>query len=87
MSCLKSKYGNNNRGYTEGWKYTHPSKKHYRPHNYMINKNIQRFDNDGINIYMLLDNDQEIDIETGINKDRWNFSDFDYNDEMKDGNK
>lgn len=86
MASLIGKYGRSSKNYTEGWKHTHPSQGHYRPHHYRINKRMQRFDNDGIHCYIELDNGEEIDIETGINSDRWRFSDYDYNDEMKDGN-
>lgn len=86
MACLLSKYGRNSKNYVEGWKYTHPSKKHYRPQHVRLNKRIERFDNDGISAHIELDDKTDISIETGINKDRWKFCDHDYNDEMKDGN-
>lgn len=86
MGSLRTKFKKNNKRFAEGWKHTHPSKKHYRPHHHLINKQMERFDNDGIFAVELDNGDDIIDIDTGINKRRWEFSDFDYNDEMKDGN-
>lgn len=86
MSSLRSKYGRNSRAFVEGWKHTHPSRKHYRPHHYRINKQIERFDNDGISAFVELGKGDTKDFETGINRNRWSFSDHDFNDEMKDGN-
>jgi hypothetical protein len=81
----KSKYMDNVT-IADGVKYTHPSKKHYRPACRFINRKIEHFDNDVM--WLVLETKIEtIDLEFGINKDRWKFSDFDNNDEYKEGNR
>ena len=69
-----------------GDKCTHPSKKHYRPDHRKINQKMEYYDNDIM--WVMMETDLEgIEIEFGINKNRWKFSDCDGNDENKDGNK
>jgi len=70
----------------DGAKHTHPSKKHYRPQHRKINGKMEHFDNDVM--WVVVETKIEtIDLEFGINKDRWKFSDYDYNDECKEGNR
>jgi len=81
----KSKYMDNVT-IADGAKHTHPSKKHYRPAHRAINRKMEHFDNDVM--WLVLETKIEtIDLEFGINKDRWKFSDYDYNDEYKEGNR
>ena len=80
----KSKYMENV-AITEGAKWTHSSKKHYRPHHSKINKKMEHFDNDIM--WVVLETKLEtIEMEFGINHKRWSYSDYELNDDMKDGN-
>lgn len=80
----KSKYMDNV-NIAEGNKFIHPSKKHYRPHHYKINKEMQKFDNDLMWVCYETKT-HTIDVDFGINQMTWKAHDGDGFDSCKDGN-
>ena len=80
----KSKYMDNV-NIADGYKHIHPSRKHYRPQHYRINKEMQKFDNDIMWVCIETET-HTIDLDFGINQTLWKAHDSDGFDDYKNGN-
>lgn len=83
MASLVSKF-QEKKAFVDTNKAANPSNKHYRPHHYHINKELDRFDNDHIAIFSSDDSVVAFEKYLGTNKAQYHFTNPYFYDKFKD---